>query len=362
MPSTTGSDAPAIAPEGGPARKREVPRAATSAWGLVRRFLTMREGSIIVVTAVLIVYFSVTVSTFTTGDNFTTLLTYFTWLAILAAGEVFLMINGEIDLSIGGVYLFAPLVFYEVVGGGIPLLPSLIITMLVCMLIGFVNGIITALFNVNSFITTLGTLFTLEGLTLIISHAQQLTMPGSPTTNPNTGESVEGTFASVFGAGTYSELIWALIVIVVMQLALTRTRWGLHTIAVGSNRIAAAEAGVRVRVVLIRNFVVCSAFAGFVGILEAVRSSSITPDPSSSNAVLLDAIAAAVIGGTLLAGGSGTVVGALIGALFLGVLEDGLAIKGVNANYLDFYLGLAILLAMGIAVYVGRARRRSGVG
>ena len=173
---------------------------------------------------------------------------------------------------------------------------------------------------------------------------------------------MQGTFANVFGAGTYSELIWALIVIVVMQVALTRTRWGLHTIAVGSNRIAAAEAGIRVRVVLIRNFVVCSLFAGFVGILEAVRSSTITPDPSSSNSILLDAIAAAVIGGTLLAGGSGTIVGALVGALFLGVLQDGLAIKGVNANYLDFYLGLAILLAMAINVYVGRARRRSGLG
>ena len=322
----------------------------------------MREGSIIIVTAVLIVYFALTVSTFFTTSNFQTLLTYFTWLAIIAAGEVFLMINGEIDLSIGGVYLFAPLIFYEVVGGGIPLLPSLIITMLVCMLVGLVNGVITAVFNVNSFITTLGTLFTLQGLTLIISHAEQLTMPGAPTTNPSTGTTVTGTFASVFGAGTYSELIWALVVIIIMQLALTRTRWGLHTIAVGSNRIAAAEAGIRVRLVLIRNFVICSLFAGFVGILEAVRSSSITPDPSASNSILLDAIAAAVIGGTLLAGGSGTVVGALIGALFLGVLEDGLAIKGVNANYLDFYLGLAILLAMGINVYVGRARRRSGRG
>ena len=147
-----------------------------------------------------------------------------------------------------------------------------------------------------------------------------------------------------------------------MQAALTRTRWGLHTIAVGSNRVAAAEAGVRVRLVLIRNFIVCSTFAGLVGILEAVRSSTIHPDPSWANLVLLEAIAAAVIGGTLLAGGSGTVVGALIGALFLGVLQDGLALKGVNANYLDFYLGLAILLAMGINVYVGRTRRRSGVG
>jgi simple sugar transport system permease protein len=332
------------------------------AWSLIKRFLIMREGSIVVVTVLLGVYFAATVSQFPTVSNFQQLLTYFTWLAILAAGEVFLMINGEIDLSIGGVYLFAPLVFYEIVGGGIPLLPSLIITMLVCMVIGLVNGVITAIFNINSFITTLGTLFTLEGLTLIISHAEQLTMPGAPTTDPSTGATIQGTFASVFGAGTYSELVWALIVIVVMQAALLRTRWGLHTIAVGSNRIAAAEAGIKVRLVLIRNFVICSLFAGFVGILEAIRSSSITPDPSASNSILLDAIAAAVIGGTLLAGGSGTVVGALIGALFLGVLEDGLAIKGVNANYLDFYLGLAILLAMAINVYVGRARRRSGLG
>jgi simple sugar transport system permease protein len=363
MSSTTDSGTAASAPMGGPAQEREAPHGAlTAPLALVRRFLTARESSIIVVTVLLTVYFSVSTSQFFTGANFQTALQYFTWLAILAAGEVFLMINGEIDLSIGGVYLFAPLIFYEVVGGGIPLLPSLIITMLVCMVIGLVNGIITAVFNVNSFITTLGTLFTLQGLTLIISHAQQLGMPGAATTNPTTGASTKGTFASVFGAGTYSELVWALVIVVVMQAALTRTRWGLHTIAVGSNRVAAAEAGVRVRVVLIRNFIVCSSFAGFGGILEAMRSSTITPDPSSANQVLLYAIAAAVIGGTLLAGGSGTIVGALIGALFLGILEDGLALKGVNANYLYFYLGVAILLAMAINVYVGRTRRRSGRG
>jgi simple sugar transport system permease protein len=93
-----------------------------------------------------------------------------------------------------------------------------------------------------------------------------------------------------------------------------------------------------------------------------VRTDTISPDPGSANQLLLYAIAAAVIGGTLLAGGAGTVVGAMVGALFLGVLQDGLAIKGVNADYLEFYLGLAILLAMLINVYVGRVRRRSGVG
>jgi simple sugar transport system permease protein len=333
-----------------------------AAWSLVRRFLIMREGSIIVVTVLLILYFALTVPSFFTSANFQTSLQYFTWLAVIAGGEVFLMINGEIDLSIGGLYLFAPLVFYEFDTTGLHLVPSLILALAVCMGVGVINGILTAVLNVNSFIATLGTLFTLQGLTLIVSHAQNLTTPGAPTTNPNTGQSVSTTFGSVFGAGTYSELIWAIAIVVVLQLALTRTRWGLHTIAVGSNRNASAEAGVKVRFVLIRNFVLCATLAGFVGILEAVRSSTITPDPSASNSVLLDAIAAAVIGGTLLAGGSGTVVGALFGALFLGVLQDGLAIKGVNADYLDFYLGLAILLAMCINVYVGRVRRRSGLG
>ena len=81
------------------------------------------------------------------------------------------------------------------------------------------------------------------------------------------------------------------------------------------------------------------------------------PDPAGANEMLFYGIAAAVIGGTLLAGGSGTVVGALIGALFLGILNDGLIIKGVNANYLIFYLGLAIIVAMAANTYVGAASR-----
>jgi simple sugar transport system permease protein len=331
---------------------------------LVRRFLIAREGSIIIVTVLLAVYFAASLpasSHFVSISNFQNLLQYFAPFAILAAGEVFLMINAEIDLSIGGVYLFAPLLFYEIVGGGIPWLPAAILAIGICCVIGLVNGFIVAVLNVNSFIATLGTLFTTSGLTLIISHAVQLQMPGATVTSNASGNHIT-TFASVFGAGTYSELVWALVIVIALQLALTRTRWGLHTVAVGSNRVAAAEAGVKVRWVLIRNFVVCSACAGLVGILESVRTDAISPDPGSANQILLFAIAAAVVGGTLLAGGAGTVVGAMLGALFLGILQDGLAIKGVNADYLDFYLGLAILLAMVINVFVGRARRSSGLG
>jgi simple sugar transport system permease protein len=152
------------------------------------------------------------------------------------------------------------------------------------------------------------------------------------------------------------------VIVAVLQIVLSLTRWGVYTVAVGGNRLGAGEAGIRVRLVIVRNFVLCSTCAGLVGVLEAVRTSSVQPDPSGANEVLFDGISAAVIGGTLLLGGSGTVVGALIGALFLGALRDGLIIKGVNADYLDLYLGLAIIIAMAANTYVGRVRKGSGVG
>jgi simple sugar transport system permease protein len=347
------------------------------ALGLLRRFLTLREGSIIVVTIIVAVYFAVNTSTFFTTENFKTLLPYFAPFAILAAGEVFLMINGEIDLSIGAVYLFAPFLFYELHVAGFPLLLGVIVALLAAAGVGVINGFFTSIIGVNSFITTLGTLFAFEGLTLIISHAQPVQTPGAEVTSMtvNVPHVVNGhhillpetvnhisTFARVFGGGTYSELIWALVIVAVLQVVLSRTRWGLYTVAVGSNRLGASEAGVKVRLVVIRNFILCSTLAGLVGILEAVRATSVQPDTAGANAILLEAISAAVIGGTLLAGGSGTVVGALIGALFLGILHDGLVLQGVNANYLALYLGLAIILAMVINTYVARVRKGSGLG
>jgi simple sugar transport system permease protein len=202
---------------------------------------------------------------------------------------------------------------------------------------------------------TLAMLFFLDGLTLIISHSQEITTPGTSVVKVTS-------FAQVFGAGTYSELIWAIGIVIILQLVLSFTRSGVYTVAVGGNRLGAAEAGINVRLVLIRSFVLCALTAGFAGILEGVRTASLTPDPSGSNTILLEAISAVIIGGTLMTGGSGTVVGAFIGALFLGILNDGLVIKGVSANYVDLYLGIAIIIAMTVNVYIQRVRLRSGRG
>src|ERR1700704_1955800 len=189
------------------------------ALSLGKRFLTLREGSIIVVTVITFVYFATRTSRFVTAGSSKALLPYFAPIAILAAGEVFVMINGEIDLSIGALYLFTPFIFYKLSQNvGLPLVPALILSLVVAGLIGLFNGFMIAVVGISSFVVTLGSLFTFDGLTLIISHATPVTTPGtSATTTP--------TFAQVFGGGTYSELFWAIGIVLILQIVLSLTRW-----------------------------------------------------------------------------------------------------------------------------------------
>ena len=365
---------PAEGPEGSARARRALPEGRS----LLERLVSLREGSIIVVTIVTAVYFALNTNSFFTGTNFKTLLPYFAPFAILAAGEVFVMILGEIDLSIGALYLFAPILFYKLNSSlGLSLVPSVIVALLACMAVGAVNGFFVAVVGINSFVTTLAMLFTFQGLALIVSHGTPVATPGAAlhTTTVHVTHVVNGhtitlpeqvnhisTFAKIFGGGVYSQLIWAVAIVAILQIVLTFTRWGLYTVAIGSNKLGAAEAGVQVKLVMIRNYVLCALTAGLVGIFEAVRAATVQPDPAGSNEILFLAVAAGVIGGTLLTGGSGTVVGALIGALFLGILKEGLILQGVNANYLLFYTGLAVIVAMTANVYVGRVRRGHSSG
>src|SRR5271166_3241872 len=283
-------------PAGSPARTHRASPSSRNA--LLERALSLREGSIIVVTLLAAIYFSLSTSTFLTTASFKTLLPFFAPFAILGAGEVFVMILGEIDLSIGATYLFAPFLFSKLATAGIPLVPSVILALIACMVVGLINGVFTAIVGISSFVTTLGMLFTLEGLTLIISHAEPVATPGAEVTTHTVQvthvvngvhvvltETVNhiSTFAKVFGAGTYSELVWALLIVIVLQVVLTFTRWGLYTVAVGSNKLGASEVGVRVRLVMVRNFMLCSLMGGFVGILEAVRATSVQPDTAGAN-------------------------------------------------------------------------------
>jgi simple sugar transport system permease protein len=313
-------------------------------------FVRRREASILLVAIALTVYFSVRVDAFFGSENARVIAEFSAPLMIIAAAEVMLLICGEIDLSVGHVFAFAAwIMYFATTDHGIPIGWAVVVGLAFAGFVGLVNGIITVVVGVPSFITTLGMIFTLNGITLNISDGFPVETPGGET------------FTRFFGGSPYSTVYWAIGVVVVMAFILTRTRWGLHTVAVGGNLIGARESGVNVRRVKVGNFVLCSMLGGLAGMLESVRITSIQPLQGGTS-VMFYAVAAAVIGGTSLFGGSGTVIGAALGVLVLAILNLGFTIQGISAFTFDLVLGVSILAAMTLNVTLERLRQSGKLG
>ncbi|MDE2239594.1 MAG: ABC transporter permease, partial [Rhodospirillales bacterium] len=170
----------------------------------------------------------------------------------------------------------------------------------------------------------------------------------------------DGIIATILGGWGYSEIAWAVGIALAMHIMLRNTRWGLHTVAVGGNPTGAAEAGIHINRIKIGNFMLCSLLGGFAGILNAFHVTSIDPNAGGSDVMFL-AIASAVIGGTSLMGGSGTILGGLIGAAVLGILQDGFTLLGINAFTFDIITGAAILITMISNTQFAAWRRRSRI-
>jgi simple sugar transport system permease protein len=313
-------------------------------------FLRFREASILLVAVGLSVYFYSASPAFAEEGNLVTISHYVAPVAILATGQVLLLISGEIDLSVGHIYALAPfLMHYAITFYNVPVLPAIVLALAAGALVGLVNGLVTLLLHVPSFVTTLGMLFLLNGITLVTSHAYPVPIP----------EEARGV-AQWLGAAPWAEMMWALAIVAFFQVILSRTRWGLHTVATGGNQHGAREAGVKVNQIKIGNFMITSMLGALTGILESFRINSIEPLAGGSG-IMFSAVAAAVIGGTALAGGSGTIVGALLGAVVLGILRDGFNLLGINADRYDLILGGAILGAMVLNVYLSRLRVRGSL-
>ncbi len=324
--------------------------------GLPRRageaFLRRREASVLLVAIGLLVYFQLSTPAFLTRNNLVNLSQATAPGAIVGVGMVLLLVSGEIDLSVGMVFALAPFVMHYLADFyGVPVIPAILLTYALAALIGWVNGFITVLLKVPSFVVTLGTFYFLEGVVLTTSHAYPAQIPAG----------AEGTIRDWLGGqSNWSELIWALLVVGIFHAVLTRTRWGLYTIAVGGNLLGATEAGVRVRRIKMGNFMISSVLGAFAGIMEAFRVHTIDPNLGGGTGITFTAIAAAVIGGTALAGGSGTVIGALLGSLVLAELQNGFNLIGISANPFFLIEGAAILLSMIANQYLSRLRRSGG--
>jgi simple sugar transport system permease protein len=350
--------APATPPPGQQQHARSQRRRLT--W---RVFVEQRELTPIVITIGLFIYFTAAAgSEFLSSLSLNSAAGYAGPIGAIAVGEVLLLVLAEIDLSAGQVFLFAPWMMYWLCGAGVPVGVAIPIALLVAASIGAVNGLITVLLNVPSFVTTLATNFILYGLVLIYSNDTEAT-PIPLAVPPTTGAEPAhvGFFSKVFGVYLWSEILWVIVLALVVHVMLRRTRFGVRIIATGGNLHGAAEAGVPVRRIKVWSFVLCSLLAGTVGIVDAVKYGSLDPGNFGVDYILY-AVGACVIGGTALTGGRGTVIGALIGAILIGVLEDGLTLIGVSTNDFYVWVGVVIIAAMALNVQLDRfvARGRGG--
>lgn len=311
----------------------------------VRSLLYRREAGIIAVAVILVLLFQTFNDQFLSLDNILVILELAAEIVIVAVGEVMLMVMAEIDLSVGQVFALAPFVMYFAHQAGIPLAGGIALGLAAGGLVGLVNGLMTVRLALPSFIATLGMLYAVNGLNLIISN-------GYPVLTPRAG-----LLNLVMGAGKLSPFLWALAVVVVFVVVLNKTTFGLHTLSIGSNPVGSREVGINVDRVKITNFVLVSLLGALIGIIEAFRITSIDPLAGGTE-IMLQGIAAAVIGGTALTGGSGTIVGAGIGSIVIAALSDGLTLLGFNAFFFDMVLGIAILVAMVLNVQIVSLRKR----
>jgi simple sugar transport system permease protein len=301
---------------------------------MLQRVVQQPEATVIVVTLAVVLYFGLVNSSFFTTANIITICQYMASIAVIGFGEVLILVLGEIDLSAGAVYLTSPWLLYFFWKDGLPIGWAIVASLACCVGIGLFNGLVTVWLNVSSLIVTLAVNYALFGFVLIKSADIQEDMPGQT-----------GTFSKIFGIGSWSTALWAAGIMVIIWAMLKRTRFGTQVIATGGNLLGAAEAGIRVRRVKVWCFMIISLAAGLIGIMDGIRIGSVNPGNSGLDFVL-PGIVAAVVGGTALTGGRGTILGTALGAIFLGALEDGFNLIGVNDNWFYLAEGVMILFAM----------------
>ena len=258
--------------------------------------------------------------------------------ALVAVGVTLLMICGEFDLSVGSVFALSPMVMGVMLAGGWPFALAFPAGLAVALLVGLVNGAVTIRFAIPSFITTLGMLFVARSATVVISG-------GFPPFIPD-GAMPVGLFTAFVGPGGLfrASFLWFVAVAVLVSLLLSRTDFGNWVRATGGFLPAARSMGIPTARVKLVCFMICSLLAGFAGTIQVMRLGA--PLPSIGEGLELQAVAAAVIGGTALTGGIGTILGGVVGAVLIRVIDNGLVLSRLDANWFKMALGTLTVVAV----------------
>lgn len=278
-------------------------------------------------------------------------------LGILAVAVALLMIGGEFDLSVGSIIgVSGMMVMLLTVEAGWPLAAAIPATLLLCGAVGLGNGLLVVRTSVPSFLVTLGSLFVLRGLTIAVSRRLTgRTQIGGITAAPDY-DVWRILFASDVGPFRIS-VVWWIVFTLLATWLLRRTRTGNWIYATGGSADAARNSGVPVRRVKVGLFVNTALAAALVGIMQAVRFTG--ADVLRGEGQEFRAIIAAVIGGTLLTGGYGTAVGAALGALIFGIVQQGIVITGADADWFQVFLGAMLIAAVLVNDWMRRHALRS---
>lgn len=290
----------------------------------------------IVALIILIVFVSVLNPAFLQVNNLLNLMRQLIINGFIALGMTFVILTGGIDLSVGSTLALTSAIFAGLLQGGMPTILAILIALGLGLILGLLNGILITKGKLAPFIVTLATMTIFRGLTLVY-------MDGRPIAGP------KDDFAFQFlGKGQFFgipfQVILFIIAYLILWILLTKTSYGRKIYAVGGNEKASFISGIKIDKVKILVYVISALMAVLSGLVLTSRLNS--AQPTAGSAYEMDAIAAVVLGGTSMTGGSGSLTGTLIGILILGVLNNGLNLLGVSSFYQQIVKGVVILIAV----------------
>ncbi len=275
---------------------------------------------------------------FLTQRNLTNIVLQTAPITIMAIGLVFVLAAGEIDLSFGSIVAVAAL-GSAIVLGDYPLFVGVLAGLGIGLAIGFFNGVLVAYLRLPSFLVTLATMGLFAGVARTMTDLRSV-----PVLNEN--------FVNIFGSGSLfgvpSLVLWTIGAVAVGHFVFRESKFGAHVLATGDNARAAQVTGIKVPHIRVWVLTICGGLAGLAGLLYAGRLQSARYTLGESD--LMTVIAAVIIGGTALKGGKGTIIGALVGSLMMGMLNNGLILMGLSVSDQMIVRGVIILIAVAISL------------
>ncbi len=313
--------------------------------------MTILKGRTFIVLILLVIFFSIARSNFLSSATLTMVAKHVSLYGILALGMTFVIITGGIDLSVGSVVGLVGMLTGGLLQEGLVLpfagvtlyfsVPVIVVLMLLAgCLIGAINGLIITKLNVAPFIATLGTMYICRGFANLRSGGATFSDLGGYEGLGNTGFKALGSNLANIPAGVYVFAILAVIALILLK----KLPFGWYVLAVGGNEKSARLSGIKADKIKILVYMISGFCAAWVGIINTAQLSA--AHPKSGDGWEMNAIAATVLGGTSMAGGSGTILGTVVGAFVIGVINDGMTMCGVSDFWQNVIRGMVIILAV----------------